>query len=161
MSLSNLDKIYENVSKDFTSIKFAESVFFFIDKSLKNVLIELQKDQLFNDSIGADGVKLGYYRRAKKRARSRAKGEQYDMVFTGFLKNSIRVIISRGEIVFKADNEYMYTIRFRDFFGTDDWFGLTEENLDYFIENYLAGGTVSRKNEIVGSVTKKIFTGNW
>ena len=114
-------------------------------------------------SIGADGVALGYYRNKNQKKSKRfndrkpsfpVTGEPYDMVFTGDLKKNLEVRITTTYMVFKSGNAHVAKIQHRDFWGTKNWFGLTESNMRQLVNHYL-------KKQAKETTLKKILTGEW
>ena len=163
-----IGQIERNISQGFGVSGFGLHILRYIDRNLIPVLEEMQRDQLFNKSVGADGIPLGYYSSNKQRAGKpvqRSAGEPFDMIFTGRLKNSIRVEIAEGSILFTADSKYTQRIRFDEIFGTSDWFGLTTENWRKLIDNYLLtsgqGFVRFGSSSVKGMVLNKIRTGSW
>lgn len=133
---------------------FEREIFKWISIHLATVLMNMQREQLFDESKGADGVLLGRYSRPKYKQVRRSINEPYDMVFTGALKASIRVSFKKDGIIFNAGAKYVNEVRFSDVFGTSDWFGLTEENMKILIDKYV-------RDRSIQLVRNKIFTGKW
>ena len=137
-----------------TYSKFSIEVFGFIQNHLIGVLLLMQKEQLFELSIGADGIPLGFYNRKKKKQTPRAAGEPYDMVFSGTLRDSIKIRITGSSIIFEADDKYVRRVRFDTIFGTKEWFGLSPDNLKKLIDEYVISTAIA-------TVKAKVLTGQW
>lgn len=107
-------------------------------------LLTLQKQQLFEKSIGADSKPLGRYDNNNRQYgtnRVRKIGAKYEMFNTGklFEKMKVKINVGRREIEFINTRDGLEKPWFRynlDVFGTDDWFGLTEENFAKFMNEY-------------------------
>lgn len=136
----------------FTELQFRKSIIRYIKNNLTEILLNFQKKQLFENSEGADSVKLGTYSPNSRKA----PGQPFDMVDTGLLKRSLRIEVSieRAEVVFVMDSKYRDRVRFQQPFKTSHWMGLTNEHKNILLEQYLQA--VIRR-----VVLNKILTGKW
>ena len=80
-----------------------QDFFRFLKNQRTDELLDMQREQLFGDSEGKDGVALGtYYKTYNRRGVTKTKGQPYTMVDTGLLDKQMRVtvLINKMEIVF-------------------------------------------------------------
>ena len=135
-------------------------MFRYIKWNLTDVLMLMQKDQMFRKSEGADGIPLGYYGWQKNNKRLREKpgkvfiDKPYDMVFTGRLRDKMRVKVTLSYIEFSSDKSHVFRIQNRPFWGTTNWFGLTDANKRKLIDEYLEG-------EAIDITKRKFRIGKW
>ena len=132
--------------------KLEQEVFRWMRANLSSIMLDAQKDQLFRDSKGADGLALGYYKR--NRGSGKRKGRPFDMVYTGKLNRTTQVRITNSYILFKADNAHILVLDQHTFWGTKEWFGLTKKNMDEIIDVFL-------KSEAINITRRVITTGVW
>lgn len=145
---------YRNVKGGTTFLKMEKDFFRWLKKNKTKELLAMQNKQLFNDSQGADGIKLGNYSGLGKK-----KGTgPFTMQDTGQLKSKMSVVVlsSRLEIEFRntrkgigkySDTNLLTNFRQDDIFGTADWFGLTPEHtqiLNRWANEYAVAWTLSK-----------------
>jgi len=158
----NFFDLKRNLSVGFNKPQFEKKIFqdFKKDDSFRSMLYNMQHEQIFDLSQGADGVQLGYYKEQKNKKRLLRKknkvfvGNQYDMIFTGKLERNLKVKITNTYIEFKSDNPHVRNIQNRPFWGTLRWFGLNNENrqdLKKYIIRY----------KIRQPILNKMTTGQW
>lgn len=143
------DNLYQNTFR-VTIDQIQNALFREIKRTMTDVLMKMQKDQLFLFSIGADGILLGHYTsESYLRFKKIEKGvtneiwDMYDMDLTGKFEQSVKVKVTLKEIQFIASDEYVFRVPFekgpsgQDVFMSKEWYGLTEENMSKLIDQYL------------------------
>ena len=123
--------------KKLTLSNLEKNTFRYIKTNLVQIMIEMQKKQIFILSQGSDGIQLGYYQKQKNKRKNPTEGAQYDMIFTGKLKEGIKVRVTLTYAEFSSYPGHTKDIQNRDFWGTKNWFGLNDGNLDKLINDHL------------------------
>jgi len=105
-------------------------------KAEKQVILDMNKDQLFNDHIGADNVVVGYY--SFNAYNEERRGEPYTMVDTGLFKKGMRIDFYYRHITIRSEyHSYEMQTNSNAKWRTTEWFGLTQENYAILREDYV------------------------
>lgn len=110
-------------------------------KEHKEVILEMNKDQLFNKHIGSDNVILGYYSNNRDPEQydgpgpAKEPGQPFTMIDTGLFKSGLRIEFYYRHISIRSDYHYQ-DLDSNPFFNTSQFYGLTEENFEIFVEEY-------------------------
>jgi len=126
--------------------KFEQEMWRYIKDQEAGRIMYWQKDQLFNKSIGADGIKFGKYKnesRSKGRditrgEKRKSRNQEYTMIDTGdfYDKMYIKVNAHTKTIDIGSNTEHMDEMYANDppHFNTTEFFGLTPFSLRQVIK---------------------------
>jgi hypothetical protein len=140
MQLEELKKALDDIVK---GKEFEKYMWKYLQSELTGTIMYWQRDQLFNKSIGADGVKFGKYSnesRDKGRYRTRADRSQatkkkanleYTLIDTGDFYDKMYVKVDRRSktIDIGSTTEHMDEMYDNPAFNTHEFFGLTPHSL--------------------------------
>lgn len=111
-------------------------------KEHKEEILELNKDQLFNKHVGADNVILGYYSNNRDPEQydgpgpPKEPGQPFTMIDTGLFKSGLRIEFYYRHISIRSEYHYQ-DLDSNPFFNTTEFYGLTEENFELFVEQHV------------------------
>ena len=111
-------------------------------------ILEAQRKQLFEESIGADGIPLGFYGyNTVKYDKSKKLGMQFTMVSSGTFERGLFVKVNSKNIVVGSNPaSHVAKMQQNKNFDTVDFFGLTPQNLGFLkrrLTNYIGEWTAN------------------
>lgn len=125
----DLFQLNNNLKKYASSAKFRKVLLAFI-KENPHLVLQYNKKQLFEDSIGADGIDLGFYSYSiVKYSDYKKGGEPYTMFESGRFYDGMFAKVYYNKIIISSSVEYLDEILDNPNFITNEFFGLTDENL--------------------------------
>lgn len=127
----------ERALKDITRKGAMEQALMKYVQQTKEVILELNKNQLFVDSEGADSKELGFYSMSEYNDLKKRAGEPFRMVDTGLFQKGMRIDVHYRHITIQSIF-HTYEMQHNSDAGwlTLNWFGLTEPNFAYYKKNY-------------------------
>ncbi len=135
--------LWQNSKRGFTYREMTKAFMQSLRGAVQQDLLELQRKQLFEQSVDIYGDPLGWYRSKNKSVggKIRKAGSRYEMFNTGqlFEKMQVKINIGKREIEFINRRKDLEKPSFRtnlDVFNSEDWFGLTPEHFTLFLEEY-------------------------
>ncbi|RLA04534.1 MAG: hypothetical protein DRQ45_00600 [Gammaproteobacteria bacterium] len=96
-----------------------------------HLIMNPQREQLFTDSIGADGDSLGFYsyNTAKFKGQEHKRGgKAFDMLASGDFSNRMFIRFRGNDIFVGSSTNHLQAMYDNKAFDTIDFFGLTAEN---------------------------------
>ena len=130
MDLITLNKKIKRIAN---TKAFEIEMYKYIKNELQGVIIFYQKKQLFEDSIGADGVKLGQY--SVKGYDD--YGKDFSMIYTGDFRDKLKVTVLYRKISITSQTDHLFEMETSPFFKTHDFFGLTPLNLTHLLNIHI------------------------
>lgn len=99
-------------------------------KENPNLILQYNKRQLFEDSIGADGIDLGFYSyNTVKYNKFKKGGEPFTMIESAQFRDGLTAKVLFRKVIITSDTPDLEDILLNPVFITTDFFGLTDENL--------------------------------
>lgn len=136
MQLEELKKALDDIV---LGKEFEKYMWKYLQSELTGTIMYWQRDQLFNKSIGADGVKFGKYRNeSRSKGRDLSRGEkrkarniEYTLIDTGDFYDKMYVKVDRRSktIDIGSTTEHMDEMYENPAFNTHEFFGLTPHSL--------------------------------
>ena len=122
-----------NVVSDYNKAVFA---IFRGLKAQKEVILDFNREQLFVDSIGSDNRQLGFYSLSNYNLAEGKGGTPFTMVDSGLFKEGLYIEFYYKTITIRS-LYHTYEMIQNEAFNTTEFFGLTEQNLQLLIEDYV------------------------
>lgn len=132
MNLVNLEK---TLKAKFTYSKIMLAIFKHLKENSEDILW-MNRKQLFVDSIGSDSKELGFYSNSEANQISGIDGMPFTMVDTGLFKEGMRIDFYYRHISIRSEY-HTYEMIQDGPFRTEEFFGLTDENLKQLIDIYV------------------------
>ena len=136
MQLEELQKLIKSLVE---GKKFEQEMWRYIQDELTGVIMYWQKDQLFEKSIGSDGIKFGKYTtESRSKGRDLSRGEkrktrnlEYTLIDTGDFYDGLRIKVNRHTktIDIWSETDHMDEMYENPAFNTHNFFGLTPNSL--------------------------------
>lgn len=130
----NLKELAYNIDTMVTYDKATSALFKYLKKN-KEILLEMNKEQLFEDSIGTDNKPLGFYSNSLWNQQYDKAGQPYTMVDSGLFKAGMRIDFYYKHITIQSIY-HTWEMQKSGNFLTLNWFGLTEDNYERLKEEY-------------------------
>ena len=105
-------------------------------KAQKEVILDYNREQLFVDSVGSDGKALGFYSFSSANQELGIDGSPFDMVSSGLFKEGMYIEFYYKTITIRS-HFHTYAMLQNPVFNTYEFFGLTEDNFNALIDNYV------------------------
>lgn len=131
MNTFDLEKKLKNI----VSTKAATNALFKYLKDNSNILLEMNKQQLFENSEDTNSKPLGFYSSAEENKILKRDGSPFTMVDTGLFKKGMRVDVYYRHLTIRSVY-HTYEMLQNENFLSYDWFGLTESNYEKLKKNY-------------------------
>lgn len=125
--------------KAIANIDFVKELFDYIERERLGTIVAYNKTQLFERSIGADGVSLGTYKKSTEERYDSLKkaGTKYTMIDTGLFKSSIYAEVIDNEIFVKSTDPKLSDMLNSSIYNTTEFFGLTDDSSKHFINRWV------------------------
>lgn len=122
-------------AKSINADAVSKELFDFI-KSISNLLVEMNRKQIYNDSQDIHGKAIGFYSYATEiiTGGSKKRGEPFDGEDTGRWLDAFYVAIHNGYFYFGSTDPKTDDILSSEHWLSKDLFGLTDENLNLAIQ---------------------------
>lgn len=138
MTLEDLARNLREVSST-SAGSGGQDIYFALMKYLKDnkeVILNMNKDQLFEEHIGADGRPTGHYALTKFNEELGRDGQPFTMVDTGLFREGMYIEFYYRHITIRS-KYHTYEMLQNPHFNTYEWFGLTEANFERLVQEYV------------------------
>lgn len=124
--------------KALVDIDYESELYKYIERERLGTIVAYNKTQLFKRSIGADGIDLGFYKKATESYdTTKTAGSPYEMFDTGAFYSSIFASVVNNEVIISSRDPKLKDMLETSIYITNDFFGLTEENSKHFINRWV------------------------
>lgn len=124
-------ELNQNLKKYANHFEIEKALFRFL-KENSHLILQYNVRQLFSDSIGADGISLGFYSYNTSNFQndaSKAGGTPFTMVKSGDFLGGMYAKVLYRKIILSSSASHLEDMVLSPAFDTVNFFGLTEENL--------------------------------